>query len=336
LDLSIIIPAYNRAETIETTLWSLIRQDFDPQRYEIIVVDNNSQDQTAAVVQEIQSQSPVAIRYLLETRQGVHYARNLGATHARGAILYYTDDDMVAEAGMLRELLNLFKLDPMVATATGRVLPKWECEPPAWVRKYCMNSLLSLQLRPEDLIIAAGDVGVYSCHQAIRKDVLLECGGFNPENTGGTWVGDGESGLNLKVGAHGYKFAYTAKAVTYHMIPPGRMTQQYLNRRMENQGYADAYTWFRAARPDNVRLVRDQIRCLLKCGHENLSTASRFLLQRETWRLHRAQVSYHYGRFKYNGRLRRDAAWREFVLKDNWMSEADCSNTALDSRRTDS
>lgn len=323
MKLSVIIPAHNRAQTIGVTLWSLIQQDIDPKSYEIIVVDNNSKDNTADVVKDIQSRSTVSVRYHFESRPGVHYARNWGAVHANGEILYFTDDDMAAESGMLRELLGLFELDAAIATATGRVLPKWQCEPPIWVKKYCQNSLLSLQLRPEELIVSPDDVGVYSCHQAIRKKVLLECGGFNPENTGGIWVGDGESGLNLKIKARGYRFAYTSKAVTHHLIPPGRMTQQYLNRRLENQGYSDSFTWFRAERPDDSRLFRSQIRCLLECGRESLRLVKRILSFHGDWRLNRARISYHRARFSYIGRLRRDPHWREFVLKDNWIDETD-------------
>lgn len=321
--ISVIIPTHNRASTLRTTLESLIDQQLDPDTYEVLVVDNRSIDATTEVVRDAQAVSKVAIRYLYEGRPGVHYARNLGALHARGSLLYFTDDDMLATPGMLRELWRLFSLDPLIGTASGQVLPKWQCDPPGWVLAQCQNGLLSLQLRSEELIISGDDMGVYSCHQAIRKAVLVQCGGFNPENTGGTWVGDGETGLNLKVRALGFKFAYSSKAVTYHVIPAERMTQRYLNRRLANQGYADAYTAFRAERPSIEQLLKAQILSLLRCGLESVLTVVRFLMQRHTWRVHRARLSYHYARFGYDGRLRRDAAWREFALRDNWFSEND-------------
>ena len=321
MKLSIIVPAYNRARTIGMTLMSLVRQDLPADAYEIIVVDNNSKDATADVVRKVQTESPVLIRYHLERRQGVHYARNWAAVHARGDILYYTDDDMLADPGMLRELLKLFAMDETLGTASGRVLPKWEVSPPTWVLAFCQNGLLSLQLRPEELIISADDMGVYSCHQAIRRNVLLECGGFNPENTGGEWVGDGETGLCLRIRARGYKFGYTAKAITYHLIPPERMTQTYLNRRFMNQGYADTYTWFRAERPSPERLRREHLVAACRAAAEAVPMMLRRLLRRKGWRLRRAQMSYHNARSKYCARLQRDPAWREFVLKNNWIDE---------------
>jgi len=321
MHISVIIPTYNRARTLQGTLESLIQQSAPGTPCEIIVVDNNSSDRTAGVVREAQARSPIPIIYHLETKPGVHYARNWGALNARGTFLYYTDDDMVVDRNALSELLRLFEFDSSIGTASGQVLPQWECNPPPWVKKYCENGLLSLQLRPEELIVSSSDVGIYSCHQAIRKTALLECGGFNPENTAGVWVGDGETGLNLKLRARGYRFAYTSKAVTHHLIPPERMTQQYLNCRFANQGYADAFTWFRAERPDNQQLVRGQTRCMLGFARESLALAARLAMARGSWRLRCAQVSYFYARFKYIERLKKDARWREFVLRDNWIDD---------------
>jgi glycosyltransferase involved in cell wall biosynthesis len=319
MQMSVIIPTYNRANSLRVTLQSLLEQDLSPASYEIIVVDNNSSDHTVAVVREIRQSGVVDVRYLHEARPGVHYARNLGATQAQGTILYFTDDDMVADRRMLSELLIPFAFDPRIAVVTGRVLPKWESDPPAWVKKHCANTLLSLQLRSEDLIISNEDPGVWSCHEAIRKDVLLECGGFNPENTEGRWVGDGETGLNLKVQARGYKFAFTGKSVTHHVIPAARMTQRYLNKRLENQGNADVFTWYRRERPDDLRLAKAQLTSILNCGLEMLAGVSNFVTRNDAWRMHRARLNYFRARFAYCRRLRRDPTWRAFVLKDNWM-----------------
>lgn len=319
---SVIIPTYNRAKTLRVTLQSLIEQDFDRAQYEILVIDNNSTDQTATVVRELQARSPVPLRYLHEARAGVHYARNLGAVNALGRVLYFTDDDMIAERGMLSELYKTFDLDPLIAVATGRVLPKWECDPPDWVLKHCANGILSLQLREEDLLVSRENPGVWSCHEAILKDVLIECGGFHPENTEGVWVGDGESGLNAKVKERGYKFAFVGRAVTYHVIPPCRMTQEYLNKRMENQGNADTFTWFRAARPDHRGLISHELRCVRNAVRAMLSATLQRAKKRDVWHMRRAQASYWRTRLDYSRLLRRDPAWREFVARDNWITEA--------------
>lgn len=318
MKLSVIIPTYNRADLIGITLQSLTEHQLPASEYEVLVVDNRSTDDTAAVVRKFQATSPVPVRYSFEERAGVHYARNAGALAARAELLYYTDDDMIATPGMLAELMRLFELDARIATASGRVLPKWQSDPPAWVLEHCQNTLLSLQFREEDLLVADYDVA-FSCHQMIRKSALIECGGFNPENTGGSWVGDGETGLGIKLRARGHKFAYTSRAVTYHMIPQARMTQEYLHRRMANQGYADAYTWYRASRPTDAELTRGQARFALASAADFLRSWRNRMRGRSAWRVQRARVDYHRAHFAFARQIQRDASLRAFVLRDDWM-----------------
>ena len=178
---SCIVPTFNRADSLRRTLLSLLEQDFDPERYEIIVVDNNSSDNTKEVVKELSTKHKVPIKYHCETKQGAHHARNLGFVSSKGDILYYTDDDMKIDKSVLKSLLSIFEFDSRIAVATGRVLPFWESEPPKWFRKHCSNALVSLNEREEELVISSSDPGVYSCHQAIRRDVFQKTGGFNPD-----------------------------------------------------------------------------------------------------------------------------------------------------------
>ena len=63
-----------------------------------------------------------------------------------------------------------------------------------WSRGSATMGLLKLHHGTEDLIISGNDCGVYSCHQALRRDAFIAAGGYNPENTAGEWIGDGETG----------------------------------------------------------------------------------------------------------------------------------------------
>jgi glycosyltransferase involved in cell wall biosynthesis len=90
---SVIIPTYNRAKMLPITLDSFLNQDYPRDRYEIIVANNNSTDDTQKVLDAYGSRE-AQFRSFMESRQGVHYARNSAARIARGDILYFTDDDM--------------------------------------------------------------------------------------------------------------------------------------------------------------------------------------------------------------------------------------------------
>ena len=180
---SIIIPTYNRANCIKYTIDSFLHQNYPQEDYEIIVCDNNSTDHVKKVVLEyVEKYGEEKIKYIFEGRQGVHYARNTAAKSAKGDILYFTDDDMLADRSLLKELIPIFE-NEKIGLATGRVLPKWDKEPPKWIKKYCKNMILSLNDLGRQTKIAEYDLGVFSCHEAIRREAFWQTGGFHPEYT---------------------------------------------------------------------------------------------------------------------------------------------------------
>jgi len=321
LIISVIIPTYNRANKIKLTIDSFLEQDYDSRAYQIIVCNNNSTDSTENLIKQYVEDYPDRIIYLEEPRQGVHYARNSAAKMATGDILYFTDDDMIADPNLLSEIVKVFELDPQVASVTGRVLPKWEIEPPQWVTQLCYNGLLSLNDPPEDFIISKNDCNVFSCHQAIRREVFFQSGGFNPENTAGEWIGDGETGLNLKIKELGYKFGYNGKSIIYHIIPAQRMTQTYLNKRLGNQGNCDSYTDYKKYVYSPLKLWGINIKFSIKAIFLIPKILKSLILRKLDWRIKFGYTFYYLYRIKYNIKLITQRSWRELVLKTNWIEE---------------
>jgi glycosyltransferase involved in cell wall biosynthesis len=318
---SVIIPTYNRAKMLGITIESFINQDYPKDQYEIIIADNNSSDNTKDVVNDWQKRSPVDIRYIFEKRQGVHFARNTAAKIAMGDVLYFTDDDMIADKDLLREIVKVFEFDTKVASVTGRVLPKWEVNPPDWVIKLCYNGLLSINDPPEEFIISTHDCNVFSCHQAILRDVFFKSGGFNPENTAGMWIGDGETGLNIKIKQLGYKFGFNGASIIYHVIPSQRMTQSYLNQRVANQGNCDSYTQYREHNYSRTQLLKQILKHLINLIISEIKCAMNIILRRVPWRLNHAHVFYCLNRIRYDYKLIVDESWRELILKRDWITE---------------
>jgi glycosyltransferase involved in cell wall biosynthesis len=321
LKISVIIPTYNRCQKIGITLDSFLQQSYDSKEYKIFVCNNNSTDSTKKILQRYANDYPGRIVCLDELHQGVHYARNSAAKVADGDILYFTDDDMIADPNLLSEIVKVFEFDPHVASVTGRVLPKWEIEPPQWVTQLCYNGLLSLNDPPEDFIISKNDCNVFSCHQAIRREVFFQSGGFNPENTAGEWIGDGETGLNLKIKELGYKFGYNGKSTIYHMIPAQRMTQAYLNKRLGNQGNCDSYTDYKRYVYSQTKLWLINIKFFIKIIFLIPRIIKPFILQKSEWRINLGYIFYYTNRIKYNTKLINQSSWRELVLKTNWIEE---------------
>ena len=319
---SIIIPTYNRCALLIQTLESFIAQDYPKNNFEIIICDNNSNDGTSIAVNDfIKFHPDYNIRYFREDRQGVHYARNSAAKLAVGEFLYFTDDDMLADRNLIRELLEIFKLDNTIASATGRILPKWEVQPPEWVVQLCSNALLSLNNPPEELIISEEDCNVFSCHQMIKCDVFFQSGGFNPENVMGHWIGDGETGLNIKIRELKYKFGFWGKSVIYHQIPSSRMTQKYLNKRMSNQGNSDSYSDYRKYKPGLIALLIEIVKFVAKGIYSSLKFIANLVRQNINWRMNVAFLNYYFARIKYNIDLIFSRNHREFILKNNWLKD---------------
>lgn len=99
---SIIIPTYNRKNWLRETLLLLSLQTYPVEEFEVIVVDDGSDDRTEKIVEEA---FPYALHYLWQSNQGDAAARNLGAQHSHADLLVFLDDDVVVEQDYLHHLV---------------------------------------------------------------------------------------------------------------------------------------------------------------------------------------------------------------------------------------
>ena len=306
---------------LSITIDSFINQSYPKDKYEIIIANNNSTDKTQKVIDDYLKFEN--IKTIFEPRQGVHYARNSAAKISRGDYLYYTDDDMIADENLLANLVQVFTDNPGVASATGKVLPKWEVEPPEWVSIYLNNAYLSLHDLGTDTIISDKDMGVFSCHQMMKREIFFQAGGFNPENTAGEWIGDGETGLNIKIKDLNGKFAYVGTSIIWHMIPPTRMTQGYLNKRIGNQGNCDSYTDYKEKRYNKIVLIFLCFKFSIYTLYNFFKFFIRFYKIEKDFsiRLNRAHINYYVNRVRYNLKLIFSKRWRNLVLKYSWLED---------------
>jgi cellulose synthase/poly-beta-1,6-N-acetylglucosamine synthase-like glycosyltransferase len=112
---SIVVPARNAEQTVGECLESMMRLDYDPERREILVVENASTDRTGEIIRD----HPV--RCLFESRRGASAARNRGVEAARGEIVAFTDADCVVTRRWLRELVRGFEA-PDVWGVAGEII----------------------------------------------------------------------------------------------------------------------------------------------------------------------------------------------------------------------
>lgn len=120
VDVSVIIPTYNRKDSLLRTLDSLARQTYPTDRFEVIVVDDGGSDGTEEAL--AQRQFPFALRYIRQQNQGDARARNRGAQEAQGEILQFLDDDIILDSNFLMAITEEHQRDHRLMVI-GRLLP---------------------------------------------------------------------------------------------------------------------------------------------------------------------------------------------------------------------
>ncbi|MBD0287081.1 MAG: glycosyltransferase family 2 protein, partial [Flavisolibacter sp.] len=113
LHISVIICSYNREDYIIAAIESLYQQTLSKEKFEVLVVDNNSIDNTGELVQEyMHTHEDFHLHYLTESKQGASFARNTGAAFATAPLLCFMDDDALAENDYLQRIVTFFENHP--------------------------------------------------------------------------------------------------------------------------------------------------------------------------------------------------------------------------------
>lgn len=230
--LSICICTFNRAQSLRDTLDSLLLAVAQIDDVEIVVVDNNSRDNTAKTIgqfalREISpSANAVPVRYHFEARQGLAIARNTAVKASKGELLLFTDDDTLWSEGSVKALIDDAKSHPRIGFFGGRMLAKWPKSPPAWLREPSLDLLAGVlghyDLANSSRALTADDPLPYGANFAVRKDVLDVVGTFD-EALGviGERRGRGEdTDLLQRAVQAGYSGRFVAEALCMHRVDP--------------------------------------------------------------------------------------------------------------------
>lgn len=225
---SVVIATYNRADELPRTLESLSALKVtDP--WEVLIVDNNSTDNTAEVVRKAAENFPVPLRYLQESQQGRSAALNTGIKAAQGEIIATTDDDVRIEPDWLtnaERALKHFNCDYL----GGKALPIWQGERPSWIpegRSIHWAVIALLDYGPEP--IPLGDYVALGVNMVFRREAFERAGLW--DNTigrkAGTLLGQEVREWIQRARAAGVKGYYSPDLVIHHVIPADRLTKKY-------------------------------------------------------------------------------------------------------------
>lgn len=227
--ISVVLCTYNRAASLAVVLESLGRQRLPSgASWELVLVDNNSKDDTRAVAERFRSQG-LPLEYVFEPRQGKSHALNTGIARSRGAIIAFTDDDVLIDEGWLAAYIAGFEAHDCVG-AGGRIRPLWKQDPPSWFSaegKFALKqAIVFLDFGSEAREI---DKPVYGANMAFRREVFDRVGGFRTDlgPRGDVHTVGEDSDLCARVRADGGHIFYFPDALVDHPVEPERASKAY-------------------------------------------------------------------------------------------------------------
>lgn len=231
MDASIVVCTYNRADSLSETLEAL-RKLTTPEgvAWEVVVVDNNSKDDTRAVVEQ-QAKEWARLRYEFERAQGLSHARNHGITVARGEFILFTDDDVLPEPDWLERTLEGFERYGADACG-GYVAPIWESPPPDWLTERFYGFLAVRTDREDDYEITEPSQAPFGANMAFRREVFEQVGLFDTERgRKGNVLASGEDGeMFERILGAGMNVMFLGSSRVRHKVESFRLTKRYLRK----------------------------------------------------------------------------------------------------------
>lgn len=178
--LSVVICTYNNAESLSITLQQVLSQKIScPELIEVVVINNNSSDETAQVLEKIES-SQFNYRHYFEPRQGISHARNTGFENAHGDYVLYTDDDAEIPEYWLEKYLRKIK-SKTIDCVFGKISIIWDMPQPWWYDAERFQGLFAaLDYGDTEQQISTKRHPFLSKNVCIKKSCLIEIGGFDP------------------------------------------------------------------------------------------------------------------------------------------------------------
>lgn len=263
---SVIVSTWNRAEFLKNTILSLMQQDFKG-KYEIIVVDNNSTDETPTMVKRLMKVHGTRLRYIKEDKQGLSCARNKGIMESAGDIVAFIDDDARADPGWIRYLYTTYVGRENVGVVGGKILLEWpDVSLPSWLTKNLYPSLGFFDLGEREQVEIHDYVNFpHGSNISFLKKAIGENNLFD--------VSIGRTGRALLAGEEieacrdllqkGWIVIYNPHAVVYHQVLPHRLHREYFVDFYRGQGATFAIMDDKAGIPAFIRIRRYSLRLIM-------------------------------------------------------------------------
>ena len=255
--LSIVICTFNRCELLRECLISLEKQSSPASLFEVIVVDNNSNDGTHEMLLDVRKKHPDWI-ILHEPRTGLSHARNTGWKHASTDWILFMDDDALAAQNLVEYALwlNVNKDFDCI----GGVFKGWFLYgKPKWIPE----DFFDKQYYPEEITILKIP-RITGCIMVLKKQLLIDFGGFNPKlgMMGHQTKYGEETELAAKAIRSGRKVAIDPDLLVYHVVSPYKMKMKWLLLSRFQMGFYNGIQKPKAFGYFGIRLLEEIFRAI--------------------------------------------------------------------------
>jgi glycosyltransferase involved in cell wall biosynthesis len=231
---SVVICTHNRCRVLPRALEAVGRLEVPVEwAWELIVVDNASDDDTPGVVKDFAARAPMPVRYVHEGRLGHSAALNAGVKACQGEIIAFTDDDGLPHPDWLVQIERAFG-EYDAQCVFGRAVPVWEKAAPRWFSPRFNKYFALLDYGPRPFVVADMRTPFYGVNHAWRQEALLALGGYREDlglygNRGG--VGNDLDLLERALAA-GLRAVYNPDACVRHIIPAERCGKAHQRRKV--------------------------------------------------------------------------------------------------------
>jgi glycosyltransferase involved in cell wall biosynthesis len=241
---SVIIPTFNSAQLLAETLDSISVRSRLAQPWEVVVVDNNSTDNTRHLVADRAATFPVPLRYVFESAQGRSHALNAGIRATRAPALAFTDADVVVETSWLAAAVA-----PLLSGAAdytgGPVRPIWGAPRPAWLamdRPDLWGTVAILDYGADPFIFEERRRVPLGANMAVHRTLIERIGLFDGRlgRSGTKLLGQEVPEFLGRARSAGARGLYVPDMAVNHHVHASRLNKQYFRRWWYGKGCSRA------------------------------------------------------------------------------------------------
>lgn len=211
---------------------SLEKQTISKDDFEVIIINNNSPDNTDEIMKNYLQNSSLPIHYIIEYNQGISYARNRGVNEAKGEIIVFLDDDETVEPDFLQNVKTFFRSTPDAGITAGPVVPVFETTKPEWLSKYIERAITGEYNKGNKITKLPPKDYPGTGHACFRKALFDKYGSFNTDlgRKGSSLMGAEDKDFFLRLMEGNEACYYLPGAKIYHHIPAEKLTESFFDR----------------------------------------------------------------------------------------------------------